>query len=532
MRITPEKETFTLNPAAIDEVSAKVYDFLKKLKVQNKNILETRLTIEETLLEFMDRFGEGGSFTYVQSNLLGKPYISLDVEGDPYNPLEDEGDDDFGNWTSSLLANVDYTPSYSFNRGVNTITIRFSRKQTNPIIKLFLALAIAIIVSLLRFIVAPETITFIRENVLEPLYGAFLGLMATVEMPLVFLSIGCGIIGIGDSTVFGRIGRKMVLRFVTVILFLTSISGIIFSMFFTKFSSNESEMISVKAGIDILLGLIPKNLVDPLVTGNTMQTVVMAVVISIAIVMLGDKAKAISNIVNEGNRIIVFITGLISKLLPFFIFIIIVNMIWSGDIKLFINMWKPIVVYICVLIVTFLLMLITVSSKEKVPALLLIKKMLPTFLIGVGTASSIAANGECSESLKKKMGVNKRFVDFGQPVGGVVFMPSTAMNFMVCAIYMASYYNVDVSILWFIIAIVICTFVAVATPPVPGGAIAAYTVIFSQLGIPSDAVAIVIALDILFDFIATAFDGAFLQLELIRQADENKMLNFDILRKE
>ena len=158
--------------------------------------------------------------------------------------------------------------------------------------------------------------------------------------------------------------------------------------------------------------------------------------------------------------------------------------------------------------------------------------MLPTFLIGVGTASSIAANGECSESLKKKMGVNKRFVDFGQPVGGVVFMPSTAMNFMVCAVYMASYYNVDVSILWFIIAIVICTFVAVATPPVPGGAIAAYTVIFSQLGIPSDAVAIVIALDILFDFIATAFDGAFLQLELIRQADENKMLNFDILRKE
>jgi Na+/H+-dicarboxylate symporter len=122
-------------------------------------------------------------------------------------------------------------------------------------------------------------------------------------------------------------------------------------------------------------------------------------------------------------------------------------------------------------------------------------------------------------------------VEFGQPVGGVVFMPSTAINFIVCAVYMASYYKVNVSVLWFIIAVILCTFVAIATPPVPGGAIAAYTVIFAQLGIPSAALAIVVTMDILFDFISTAFDGAFLQLELIRQADENKMLNYDTLRK-
>ena len=47
--------------------------------------------------------------------------------------------------------------------------------------------------------------------------------------------------------------------------------------------------------------------------------------------------------------------------------------------------------------------------------------------------------------------------------------------------------------------------------------------------LPADnavAVAIVVALDIIFDFVATACDGAFLQLELIRQADENKMIKY------
>ena len=62
------------------------------------------------------------------------------------------------------------------------------------------------------------------------------------------------------------------------------------------------------------------------------------------------------------------------------------------------------------------LMLFAVSTKEKVSAKLLVKKMLPTFLIGLGTASSIAANGESAETMHKRLGINNRFVEFGQPI--------------------------------------------------------------------------------------------------------------------
>ncbi len=530
MRITPVKETYKLEPASIDVVSEDISLFLTAIKAPKKNILETRLTVEELLISFMEKYGSDKEFTYLKNNFFGKPYISLTVEGEPFNPLEKENDDEFGDWTSSIIENADYTPAYSFDRGINTVTIQFSKKQTNPIIKLILAIVTALLISLLRFVIPASGIEYIEKNVLDSLYNAFLGLMKTIELPLVFLSVTCGIIGIGDSAVFGKIGRKMVLRFVTVILFFTTISGIVFSMLFTRFSATAKGGISIKVGIDMLLDLIPESLIEPLTSGNTLQIVVMAIVIGVAVVILGSKAKTISRIINEGNRIIVYIASLISKLLPLFIFIVLLDMIWSGNIKLFIDMWKPIVSFVAVLVVLFVLMLVTTSARENVSARILIKKMLPTFLIGFGTASSVAANGECAESLNKRMGVYKRFVDFGQPVGGVVFMPSTAINFMVCAIYMASYYKVNVSLLWFIIAIIVCTFVAIATPPVPGGAIAAYTIIFAQLGIPSEAVAIVVSLDILFDFIATAFDGSFLQLELIRQSEENKMLDYDVLR--
>ena len=532
MRFSPVKTTYKLEPKSIDLVSDDAQSFLAGLKVPKKNILETRLSIEEILLDLMEKFGSDKEFSYIKNNFLGKPYITLTVQGEPFNPLEKEGDDEFGNWSSALIQNADYAPSYSFDRGVNSITMRFSKKEVNPIVKLFVAIVLAFAVSLLRIVIPSSGIEFIKDSLLDPMYGTFLGLMTTIEIPLVFLSVSCGIIGIGDSTVFGKIGRKMVLRFVTVILVLTSIAGIIFSMMFIRFTESTSGMISVKAGIDLLMDIVPKNLIDPITSGNTMQVVLMAIVIGVALVILKSKTKTISNIINEGNRIIVYIASLISKLLPVFIFIVLLDMIWGGNLKMFINMWKPVSAFISVLILFFAIMIITVSSKEGVKMKVLLKKMLPTFLIGFGTASSIAANGECADSLHRKLGVNKRFVEFGQPVGGVVFMPSTAINFIVCAVYMASYYKISVSVLWFIIAVIISTFVAIATPPVPGGALAAYTIIFAQLGIPSEAVAIVVTLDIVFDLFATAFDGAFLQLELLRQADENKMLNYDVLRNE
>lgn len=531
MKINPIKTVYNLTPQAVDTVSEDVSAFLTELKVPKKNILETRLSVEEILLGFMDEFGAEKEFTYIKNDFLGKPYITISVNGTPFNPLEKEGDDEFGNWSSALIQNADYTPNYTFNRGVNAVTMRFSKKEMNPALKLIIAITAAFLVSLLRLIIPAGGIAFIEDSLLNPLYTAFLGLMATIEFPLVFLSVSCGIIGIGDSTVFGKIGRKLILRFVAIIMLFTTVAGIIFSVLFTNLSAVSEGQLSLKAGIDILLDLIPENLIDPIVSGNTMQVVLMAIIISVAVVMLGGNTKTVSNIINEGNHLIVHIARLICKLMPFFIFIVLLDMIWSDNLGMFINMWRPIVAFIAVLLLLFSITIIRVSLKEKVSVKVLMKKMMPTFLIGFGTASSIAANGECSECLYRRLGVNQRFVEFGQPTGGVIFMPSTAINFIVCAIYMATYYEVNVSILWFIIAILICSFVAIATPPVPGGAIAAYTVIFAQLGIPSEAVAIVVALDVVFDFIATAFDGAFLQLELIRQADENNMLDFDVLRK-
>ena len=77
---------------------------------------------------------------------------------------------------------------------------------------------------------------------------------------------------------------------------------------------------------------------------------------------------------------------------------------------------------------------------------------------------------------------------------------------------------------------IVCTVVSVATPPIPGGGVVAYTILFAHMGIPSDAMAVAITIDILTDFAVTAFEMLCMPLSLIHTACQLNMIDTDILR--
>lgn len=62
-------------------------------------------------------------------------------------------------------------------------------------------------------------------------------------------------------------------------------------------------------------------------------------------------------------------------------------------------------------------------------------------------------------------------------------------------------------------------------PPIPGGSLACYTILFAQLGIPAEALSLVIILDIITDFTSTGFNVVLRQCELVVSADKIGMLD-------
>lgn len=98
--------------------------------------------------------------------------------------------------------------------------------------------------------------------------------------------------------------------------------------------------------------------------------------------------------------------------------------------------------------------------------------------------------------------------------------------------YFAAVNHVSCSVTWLILAVVVGAIVAVATPPIPGGGAVAYTILFAQMGIPAEAMAIALTIDMLTDFAITAFETFCMPLSLIHSAYRLNMIDQGVLKSQ
>ena len=96
---------------------------------------------------------------------------------------------------------------------------------------------------------------------------------------------------------------------------------------------------------------------------------------------------------------------------------------------------------------------------------------------------------------------------------------------------LAEIFGVSISPEWLVTAVIISIVLAIAAPPVPGGALSCLTMLFVQLNIPAEGIPIIIALNIIMDFFATAVNLTCLQMDLVELAGDLNMLDYDKLRK-
>lgn len=310
-------------------------------------------------------------------------------------------------------------------------------------------------------------------------------------------------------------------------VFIGSVCIAFFKLNFTSSIGGVSEFSSV---FSIILGIIPKNIVSPFVDGNTLQIIFLAFVFGIAMLFLGQKTNTVAQMIEQINYIVQFLIEFISKLVPYFIFIVLLKMIWSDSISYLQNVGKLFVVFVGAVTVMLVCMVLYTSAKNKVSPFLLFKKGLPTLLVALTTASSAATFGVNMNACRKELGIDEKITSFGIPLGMVTFKPSTAISYVVVSLLFAEMYNIEVSLPWIVIMMFSVGILAIATPPIPGGAITAYTVLFSQLGIPPQAIAIALACDTVLDFICTGGDQFLLPLIILNQAEKLGMVDKNILK--
>ena len=96
--------------------------------------------------------------------------------------------------------------------------------------------------------------------------------------------------------------------------------------------------------------------------------------------------------------------------------------------------------------------------------------------------------------------------NFGVPFGQILYKPGVAALYWFAAVSVATGSGVQISIAWIVMAVIICVILSMAVPPVPGGLSASFAILFLQLGLPAEKIAVVLTLTAILDFVVTATD--------------------------
>lgn len=381
----------------------------------------------------------------------------------------------------------------------------------------------------------------IIEGVFYVVGQGFIRLMQMLVVPLVFCSLICGSMAIGDTKTLGKVGIKTVLfyLFTTAVAVVTAISvaylidpGIGLDMDAVQ-TSEVTATTADTSLVDTLLNIIPKNPVASMASGDMLPIIVFALFVGIMLAKLGSKASTVANFFSEFNDIMMEMTMAIMKLAPIGVFCLIARTFANLGFSAF----KPMIKYMgsvtialsiqCFIIYQILLFIFTRLNPMK-----FIKKFASVMGFAFSTATSNATIPMSIDTLHKKMGVSKQISSFTIPLGATVNMDGTSIMQGVAVVFIAQAYGIDLTPANLATVVVTATLASIGTAGVPSVGLVTLSMVLTSVGLPVEGIALIMGIDRILDMMRTAVNitGDAVCTTII--ADQEKVLDREVFNKE
>ena len=526
------REEVQLDEGGIDTLSQLLADALEKAGVERKDIIRLRLAVEEILGLWNAEKEKETVCTFQCGTRLKRTYLEITAPGKCIKPDEAAADMAGQMLCANLLAQAGLSPVYSYQDGINRLALYPSTPQKiSPLLQLLLAILSAVAAGAV-FLALPTYVGEAASGVVNPLFSALMGILQTLASPMIFLSVCWGIISIGDVHMLSRIGKTVLLRFLGAVFLLTPVTALGLVWLFQPASGAEAGGENAAAQIyGMILGIIPTNVITPFLEGNSLQIIFMAICVGLVLLVLGEKTSALRVLLGQINTAVQFMMEIVGRYIPLFVFVSLFSLMLSNALSDLGGVVKGVLLGMAACVAWPLLYALWASLRLKVSFPMVLRKLLPTYLIALSTASSSAALSTNLETCEHRLGISKRIVHFAVPLGQVVFKTGGAVGFFILALGLAEFYGVAMPLSWVVTGVLTSGLLAIAAPPVPGGSLTCYTVLLAQLGIPEGAIGLAVAGNVLLDFFMTSCGIACLQSQLMLSANMLGRLERERLEK-
>lgn len=532
LTLPKQRKEVPLDEAGIDTLAQLLASALEQAGVTRKDVIRLRLAVEEILGLWKSDSEKETICTFRCGTRLGRMYLEIAAPGRRIDPDEAATDLAGQMLCSDLLAQAGLSPVYSYRDGSNRLALYPPRPQRlSPLLQLLLAIVSAVAAGA-ALLALPAGVRDAAVGIVDPLFAALMGILQTLAGPMIFLGVCWGILNMGDIHMLGRIGKTVLLRFLGGIFLLIAVTAVCLVWLFHPEGGAASMGGDAAAQIySMILSIIPTNIITPFLEGNSLQIIFMAICVGLVLLVLGEKTSALRTLLGQINGAVQFMMEMVSRYIALFVFVSLLSLMLSDAVSDLGGVIKGLLLGIAACVVWPLLYALWACLQLKVSFPVVLRKLLPAYLIALSTASSSAALSTNLETCERRLGISGRIVQFAVPLGQVMFKTGAGVGFFVLALGLAEFYGVAMSPSWVITGVLTAGLLAIAAPPVPGGSLTCYTVLLTQLGIPEEAIGLAVAGNVILEFFMTGCGISCLQSELMLSANKLGMLDRDRLRQ-
>ena len=373
------------------------------------------------------------------------------------------------------------------------------KKHMSLAMQIFVATLLAIFAGVLL-----QSQADFANNFIKPFGTIFLNLVKFIVVPIVLFSIMCGIISMSDIRKVGVIGLKTVVFYLCTTAFAVTIGLIGGNLFKGMFPVVATTDLAYEASastsfMDILVNIFPSNFFKPLVEGNMLQVIVMAILMGFSIILVGEKNVRVVAAFNDLNDIFMKCMELILKLSPIGVFCLLCPIIATNGPAIIGSLAMVLLTaYICYIVHAAVVYSLTVKTMGGMSPVKFFKGMMPAIMFAFSSASSVGTlpiNLDCTQ----KLGAKKEVASFVLPLGATINMDGTAIYQGVCAIFIASCYGIQLTLPQMLTIVLTATLASIGTAGVPGAGMVMLAMVLTSVGLPVDGIALVAGVDRIFD---------------------------------
>lgn len=356
--------------------------------------------------------------------------------------------------------------------------------------------------------------SFINQYIVDGLFlvvgKLFVNALKMLVVPLVLFSLICGVCGIGDIKLLGRIGTKSFVLYMltTAVAIATAIiiaGGIgigegMNAQSESSFTGKEAPPLS-----QVLIDIVPTNPIQAMANGEMLSIIFFAILVGVSLLLVGKKAKPLVEGAELLNEVMMKMVGIVMSAAPYAVFCLLAKAMADLGIDLFWQLIGYVAVLISVLLfhlfVTLQAVLVVFS---RLNPLTFLKKIRNAQVFAFSTSSSNATIPVTLRTVTERMGVNNSVASFTVPFGATINMDGTAIMQGVATVFIANVYGIELGLAGYLTVILMSVLASIGTAGVPGVGLIMLSMVFAQVGLPLEGIGLILGVDRLLDMIRTA----------------------------